>query len=125
MRLLNNTFELDAATQTWLAIKLHEYFSFTQISFAKSQSHFLFEDAKACGITGAALDNLHSLAPDSLLNEHCQQMIELADAVIRILDLAGACGFDLGAAFEEKMAYNAERADHKAEARFAPGGKKV
>lgn len=49
--------------------------------------------------------------------------VELADAVIRICDLAGACGFDLGAAIAEKMAYNAVRADHKPEARAAEGGK--
>lgn len=50
--------------------------------------------------------------------------VELADAVIRIFDLAGAHGFDLGSALAEKMAYNARRADHKPEARAAAGGKK-
>ncbi len=49
--------------------------------------------------------------------------VELADAVIRIADLAGALGLDLGAAIAEKMAYNAQRADHKPEARAAVGGK--
>ena len=49
--------------------------------------------------------------------------VELADAVIRIFDLAGAMGFDLGAAIAEKMAYNAQRPDHKPEARAAAGGK--
>ncbi len=32
-------------------------------------------------------------------------------------------GYDLDAAISEKMAYNATRADHKPEARLAPGGK--
>jgi hypothetical protein len=50
--------------------------------------------------------------------------VELADAVIRICDLAGAHGFDLGGAIAEKLAYNAQRADHKPEARAAEGGKK-
>jgi NTP pyrophosphatase (non-canonical NTP hydrolase) len=49
--------------------------------------------------------------------------VELADAVIRIGDLAGALGLDLGAAISEKMHFNAHRADHKVEARKAAGGK--
>lgn len=50
--------------------------------------------------------------------------VELADAVIRIADLAGALGLDLGGAIAEKMAYNASRPDHKPENRKADGGKK-
>lgn len=49
--------------------------------------------------------------------------VELADAVIRIADLAGAMGLDLGGAIAEKMAFNAVRPDHKAEVRQAMGGK--
>ena len=49
--------------------------------------------------------------------------VELADAVIRIADLAGALGLDLGGAIAEKMAFNAVRPDHKPEAREAAGGK--
>lgn len=50
--------------------------------------------------------------------------VELADALIRIYDLAGYLKLDMGGAFAEKMAYNASRADHKPEARAAAGGKK-
>lgn len=50
--------------------------------------------------------------------------VELADAVIRIADLAGALGLDLGGAIDEKMAYNTIRSDHKKENREASGGKK-
>ncbi len=50
--------------------------------------------------------------------------VELADAVIRIADLAGALGLDLGGAIAEKLAYNRERPDHKPENRKAEGGKK-
>lgn len=50
--------------------------------------------------------------------------VELADCLIRIFDYAGALGYDVGGAFVEKMAYNEKRADHKAEARLAPNGKK-
>lgn len=35
--------------------------------------------------------------------------VELADAVIRIADMAQGLGFDLEATIEEKMAYNANR----------------
>lgn len=49
--------------------------------------------------------------------------VELADAVLRIADLAGALGLDLGGAIAEKMAFNAQRPDHKPEARQAAGGK--
>lgn len=49
--------------------------------------------------------------------------VELADAVIRIFDLAGAKGFDLGGAIAEKRAFNAQRADHKLENRLKAGGK--
>lgn len=50
--------------------------------------------------------------------------VELADAVIRIGDLAGKLGLDLGGAVVEKMGYNAQRADHKPGHRQAEGGKK-
>lgn len=49
--------------------------------------------------------------------------VELVDAIIRILDYAGAFGYDLQGAFEEKMAFNASREDHKHEARRIAGGK--
>lgn len=48
---------------------------------------------------------------------------ELADALIRICDYAGARRLRLGAAADAKMAYNMVRADHKPEARNAAGGK--
>lgn len=49
--------------------------------------------------------------------------VELVDCMIRILDLAGDKKFDLQGAYEEKMAYNAVRADHQAANRVKPGGK--
>lgn len=49
--------------------------------------------------------------------------VELADALIRIFDYAGAFGLDLDNAFTEKLAYNAIRADHKPETRLGPNGK--
>lgn len=50
--------------------------------------------------------------------------VEMADAVIRIADLCGGLGLDLGGAIAEKMAFNAQRKDHKIESRKAADGKK-
>ena len=49
--------------------------------------------------------------------------VELADAVIRIFDIAGGLGLDIGGAMAEKLIYNTKREDHKPENR-ANGGKK-
>ena len=49
--------------------------------------------------------------------------VELADAVIRICDLSGFLGIDLGGAIAEKLEYNKNRSDHKIENRAKDGGK--
>lgn len=49
--------------------------------------------------------------------------VELADAMIRIFDLAGAMNMDIGWAIVEKLVYNQQRADHKVENRQQEGGK--
>lgn len=61
---------------------------------------------------------------DEKLPEFDAVTVELADACIRIFDLAGALGLHLGEALVAKMAYNAQREDHKPENRIKPGGKK-
>lgn len=62
-----------------------------------------------------------------LMDDHLKHLdgktVELADAVLRIFDLAGGYNLDLSTAIVEKMQYNASRVDHKIEARTAPGGK--
>lgn len=61
------------------------------------------------------------------VDDHCPEFtnfeIELADALIRILDTAGGLKLRLGQAFEAKMVYNRMRADHKPENRIKEGGK--
>ena len=49
---------------------------------------------------------------------------ELADAVIRIFDLAVYLNLDLGGAIIDKMEYNRKRPDHTIEARKGKHGKK-
>jgi len=60
---------------------------------------------------------------DDKLPHRAMREVELADAVIRIFDLAGAYDMDLGGAISDKMAFNAIRPDHKIENRQAEGGK--
>jgi len=45
----------------------------------------------------------------------------LADAAIRIFDMAGGLGLDVPGAIADKMIYNTERPDHKPEIRAAGG----
>lgn len=52
------------------------------------------------------------------------EVVELADALIRIFDYAGAFGLDIEGAYLEKKAYNKVRADHTHEQRKKAGGKK-
>lgn len=61
---------------------------------------------------------------DDHLPHRKMEEVELADTLIRIFDYAGGFGLDLQGAFEEKMAYNRNRADHKHENRVKEGGKK-
>ena len=49
--------------------------------------------------------------------------VELADAVIRIFDMCGGLGLDLGGAMLEKIQFNSNREDHKIENRKKQNGK--
>lgn len=64
-----------------------------------------------------------NLMDDKLEHRHGLE-VELADALIRIYDLGGALGFDLGATMAEKLRYNASRRDHTIAVRRENSGKK-
>lgn len=71
-----------------------------------------------------ALEGLRKDKMDDHLPHRKAVEVELADAMIRIMDLAGYMKLDLAGAIIEKLAYNQQRADHKPENRAADGGKK-
>lgn len=73
-------------------------------------------------VAEAAEGHRKNLADDKLPHRSMLE-VELADTLIRIFDLAGYQGLDLGGAMIEKLQYNAQREDHKLSNRALPGGK--
>ena len=61
---------------------------------------------------------------DTHLKHKSMMEVELADAIIRIFDLAESRGFKLGETIYEKLEYNKSRADHQITNRLKEGGKK-
>ncbi len=70
-----------------------------------------------------AMEGLRKDRQDDHLPHRKMVEVELADAVIRIFDMAGGLGFDVPGAIAEKLAYNQHRADHRLSEREKPGGK--
>ena len=70
-----------------------------------------------------AMEGDRKSLPDDKLPHREMREVELADAVIRIFDLAGGYDMDLGAAIAEKLAFNQKRPDHQIANRIAAGGK--
>ena len=64
-----------------------------------------------------------NLSDDHLPN-YDMLTVELADCMIRILDMAGGLKLDLANALVDKLQYNTKRADHKPENRNKEDGKK-
>jgi NTP pyrophosphatase (non-canonical NTP hydrolase) len=71
-----------------------------------------------------ALEGIRKNSQDVHLPHRLAVEVELADALIRIFDLAGALDLDLDRAVKEKIEYNKQRLDHKLENRSREGGKK-
>lgn len=72
-----------------------------------------------------ALEGVRKNLMDDKLPHRKMEEVEMADCVIRIADYCGGRGLDLGGAIDEKLAYNATRADHKPENRLKDDGKKI
>lgn len=70
-----------------------------------------------------AMEGARKNLPDDKLPHRPMLEVELADAVIRILDLCGALELDLDGAITEKLIFNLTRPDHKIENRKGENGK--
>lgn len=70
-----------------------------------------------------AMEGLRKGLMDDHLTHRPMVEVEVADAMIRLLDFAGALNMDIGGAVMEKLEYNRNRLDHKQETRQAAGGK--
>ena len=70
-----------------------------------------------------ALEGFRKKAMDRHLTDRKASEVELADCIIRILDLAGGFELDVAGALFEKLEYNRKRADHKPENRRKENGK--
>lgn len=71
-----------------------------------------------------ALEGHRKNLPDDKLAHRKMLEVELADAIIRILDMAAGLNLDIAGAVIEKLRYNAKRHDHTPEGRKADGGKR-
>ena len=71
-----------------------------------------------------AMEGYRKNLPDDKLTHRPMIEVELADAIIRILDLSAYLNLDVGGAVQEKYEFNLNREDHKLENRLKENGKK-
>ena len=70
-----------------------------------------------------AVEGIRKDQMDNHLPHRKMEEVEFADLFLRMIDFAGARGYDLEGAIVEKIAYNLTREDHKMENRLKVGGK--
>lgn len=101
----------------WWHDKDGNHFKENPYAFSNKLMLIVTELAEAC--EGDRKGLMDDKLPHRLMTE-----VELADAMHRLMDLAGAYDLDIGGALVEKMAYNKTRQDHSKEHREAEGGKR-
>lgn len=78
---------------------------------------------------GELSEGLESYRKGDRNDDHLPDMngltVEIADCIIRLLDLAGGLDLPVPDAVVRKLAYNQRRPDHKLEHRSADGGKSI
>jgi hypothetical protein len=72
-----------------------------------------------------ALEGVRKSLKDDHLPQYSMETVEMADAIIRILDYCAGYDLPIGDALVDKCIYNTQRADHKLENRLKVGGKKI
>ena len=70
-----------------------------------------------------AMEGHRKNLPDDKLPHRLMLEVEMADAVIRVLDLCGALELDLAGEIFEKLSYNKTREDHQIKNRKEVNGK--
>lgn len=71
-----------------------------------------------------AMEGHRKMLMDDKLPHRTMLEVELADAVVRIFDMAGGLDLDVAGAIADKLAYNATRSDHQIKNRRDIGGKR-
>lgn len=118
---------------------LHHYFEFLKEDIRKTNEKWNTDLITGEPIVRNKLELLmlivgevaeaHEGVRKNLMDKHLptrrMDEVELADAVIRIIDYCNVNGLDLMGAILEKNEYNKTRQDHTREARLAEGGKKI
>jgi hypothetical protein len=112
----------------------------TEVDYLRLIQHKLHGQAKAMGwhnkpreigtliaLCHSELSEAMEGARKDLMDDHLPNRkmleVELADCIIRILDLAGSLDLDVAGAIAEKHDYNFSRADHQLANREKAGGK--
>lgn len=111
--------ELARTSGWWTDLETGEVYSRGDVPQALTALKLLLVHAEI----SEAVEGLRKGLMDDKLPHRSMLEVELADAAIRLFDLTGALGFDIGGAIAEKLAYNQKRVDHTIEHRRGAGGK--